>query len=181
MDLVHLSFNELEQYNNEIPMIKSGSKLVKIRDGNKVTYYPITHFSIDMTKYESTSLWKKIFNQETTQIIGFVDKGKLIAGCITITHSPQVNMFRGDMKNSVLWDIRVHPNYQGLGLASKLLEESIIFSKRQHCTNMIIETQNNNPKAINFYLKHNAILLEENTEIYPKELHETQFIFTMKL
>jgi len=181
MKLIQLSFKELDNYHTEIPMIKSGSNSVVITNANKVTLLPIKPFSIDMTTDESTSLWKNILNEEKTQILCFVDNGKLIAGSITVTHSPKVNMLKGDMKNSVLWDIRVHPDYQRLGIASKLFEESVIFSKNQHCTNMLIETQNNNPKAINFYIKHKAVLLEENKDVYQKELNETQLIFIKKI
>ena len=60
MELIQLSFKELDQYHNEIPMIKSGSSLVTISDGNKVTSLPIEPFSIDMTKDESPKLWKQI-------------------------------------------------------------------------------------------------------------------------
>ena len=176
MELIQLSFKDLEQYHNEIPMIKTGSNLVEITDGNKMTLISTKPFSIDMTKDESVSLWKTILNEATTQILCFKHEGTLIAGIITTTHSPNVNMFRGNMRNSVLWDIRVHPDYQDIGIATELLNESVKYSKSQKCTHMLIETQNNNPKAINFYIKNNATLLEEKKDAYPKELNESQLI-----
>lgn len=138
-------------------------------------------FSIDMTKLESMDLWKDILNEETTEIIVIEKNNEYVGGVITVTHSPKVNMHKNDMTNAVLWDIRVHPNYQKRGIASKLLNKSIEFSKKMNCKSLLIETQNNNPKAINFYTKNKAYLHEINKGVYESLLGETQLIFKIDI
>lgn len=138
-------------------------------------------FSIDMTKEESMDLWRDILNEETTEIIVVEDNNKYIGGVITVTHSPKVTMHKGIMLNAILWDIRVHPNFQRQGIASILLNKSIEFSKKMNCNSLLIETQNNNPKAINFYTKNEAYLYEINKGKYESQPSETQLIFKIDI
>ncbi len=181
MKSIILTFKDLERYHNTIPMIKSGDKIVNFTSNKVYRLIDALPYNIDMTKEESTDLWKSILNEETTQVICIEDNNKLIAGAITVTHSPKVNMLRQDMTNAVLWDIRVHPDYQGQGLATKLINESLSYAKKQNCKKLLIETQNNNPKAIKFYLKNGATLLEENKDAYPIELNEIQYILEIDI
>lgn len=180
MKLVTVSQFEIDRYHTEIPMIKEGT--TKIVISNSIfKEVKTTAFSIDMRLDEKTSLWKEILNFNKTLIQVFEVDGQFIAGAITVTNSPSVNMLKGDMSNAVLWDIRVHPDYQNSGLASILMKYSIEYSKEQNCKSLLIETQDNNPKAISFYLKHGASISEVNIDAYPKELNETQFIFKIQL
>lgn len=181
MEILKLSFTDLSDYHTTIPMIKKDSRKVVFDTDSSYHTKETLSFEIDMTKEESISLWKEIMNEDTTSIIAIKNNNKLIAGCITVTNSPKINMLKGDMTNAVLWDIRVNPNYQNLGLATKLLKESIKFAKKMKCKRLLIETQDNNPKAINFYLKNGAKLIETNPDIYPVELNEIQYIFKIEL
>ena len=179
MEVLTLSKNDLERYHKEIPMIKVGHSKV-IFDNEKIFYKETEAYEIDMTIEEKVDLWKKIINFDTSLIQAIMIDGQYIAGAITVTHSPKANMLKSDMKNAVLWDIRVHPDYQNLGLASTLLQNSLEFASTKKCSSLLIETQNNNPKAVSFYIKHGATLLETNEDAYPKELNEVQFIFQIK-
>ena len=161
-----------------------------IKEGKIIyEYYNLSHFkevrtkpfSIDMTKEESMDLWRDILNEETTEIIVIEENNEYIGGVITVTHSPKVNMHKKDMTNAVLWDIRVHPSYQRLGLATTLLNKAIEFSKKMNCKSLLIETQNNNSKAINFYIKNKAYLHEINKGIYKSQPSEIQLIFKIDI
>lgn len=181
MEIISLSFKELETYHKSIPMIKQGNERVKFSSATSTISEIIEQYEIDMTIEEKASEWKKILNPKTTDISVITHRNKFIGGCITVTNSPQCNMLKGDMSNAVLWDIRVHPNFQNCGLGEMLVNISKDYSKKMNCTRLLIETQDNNPKAINFYLKHGASLLETNKDAYPKELNETQYILEIPL
>ncbi|MCR3906727.1 MAG: GNAT family N-acetyltransferase [Tenericutes bacterium] len=180
MEIKFLSFEDLEAY-HKIPMFKIGSQIYAFDDNENLTKKNVKPFSIDLAGEEKVSDWVKILNEKTTSIVVLEENGIWVGGCITVTHSPRVNMLRNNMQNAVLWDIRVHPQYQNLGVGSILLEASIKFSKQMNCKHLIIETQDNNPKAIDFYLKHNAKLIEINKQAYQDTPNETQLIFQLDL
>mgnify|MGYP002640996055 CR=1 FL=1 len=181
MIIKHLTFSDLSFYNKTIPMIKEGHTRVEFDNNSMIIQTEVNPFKIDMSAHETPSDWIKILNPETTQITVIEINGQLVAGAITVTHSPKCNMLRNNMGNAVLWDIRVHPKFQNKGYASLLIKNSLQYAKKQNCTQLLIETQDNNPKAIQFYIKHGAKLLDVNTEIYDKDLNETQFIFTISI
>ena len=162
-------------------MIKSGNRIynyLSLSEFNEIITRP---FLINMTIEESMDLWKEILNEDTTEIIVVEENNEYIGGIITVTHSPKVNMHRGDMTNAILWDIRVDERYQRQGIASMLLNKSIEYSRKMKCNSLLIETQNNNPKAINFYTKNKAYLVEINKEVYEKQPTEIQLIFKIDI
>lgn len=181
MTLKTISFKELERYHKEIPMLKEGTKKLLFKDNKTIELVDTEPYKIDMTKEEKVSLWKEILNPNNTQVLVLEDKGQFLAGTITVAHSPKCNMLKGDMSNAVLWDIRVNPSYQNQGFASILLKESLLFAKKKKCKRLLIETQDNNEKAIPFYLKHGATLLETNKDAYPAQYNEWQYILEIKI
>jgi ribosomal protein S18 acetylase RimI-like enzyme len=54
----------------------------------------------------------------------------------------------------ILEDMIVHPNYQGMGIGSKLIAEAIITSRKEKLTRLTLLTDKTNIKAIAFYAKH---------------------------
>jgi ribosomal protein S18 acetylase RimI-like enzyme len=90
-------------------------------------------------------------------------------------------MMRGDDTNAVLWDIRVDPKAQHRGIGTLLFETAMAFGRQEGCHRMLIETQNNNPRAIRFYEAQGATLLEINRNHYPDQPAEDQLIFTTPL
>ena len=51
----------------------------------------------------------------------------------------------------VIWDIRVHPSYQGQGIGKKLMALAYAWAKERHAKELKVETQNNNVNACKFY------------------------------
>ncbi|MDI6453311.1 GNAT family N-acetyltransferase [Peloplasma aerotolerans] len=180
MIIKFLSFEDLELY-QKIPMFKSGSYIYVLNPDQSFDVKNVEPFSIDLASEEKVSDWIEILNEDSTSIMVIEDNDLWIGGCITVTHSPKVNMLRNNMENAVLWDIRVHPQYQKLGIGSILLESSIQFAKKKECKHLIIETQDNNPTAIDFYVKHGAYLIDVNPNAYHDQPNETQYIFQIDL
>lgn len=181
MEVLKLSFSDLWKYHNDIPMIKSGQHKVEFTSNTTMQLIKTIPFQIDMTRDESIDLWFKILNEDTTLIEVISVDNIWVAGAITVTHSPMVNMAQGDLANAVLWDIRVSPKHQNKGYASILMRNSINFAKDMKTSRLLIETQDNNPKAISFYRKHGATLLKSNKDIYPEKLNEIQYIMQINL
>lgn len=171
-----LTFDELDTYNN-IEMLKVFDTVREYKNINDYTLRRVPLTILDFAKDESMELWKSILNEDTTGIFIIELNGAWVAGCIVVTHSPQVNMLRNDMNNSVLWDIRVESKYKRRGYGKVLFEEAVKFASKMNASRMLIETQNNNPDAIQFYEKQGAKLIEINKNYYFDLPNEDQLIF----
>ena len=86
-------------------------------------------------------------------------------------------MLQGRSDITYLWDIRVHPDYQGKGIGSALFGEVKAFSRARKCTSIKIETQNTNVIANKFYQAQGCILGGINRFVYPSDPEEVQLLW----
>ena len=105
-----------------------------------------------------------------------------VAGAIAAYNTEWTNMLDGRDDLTVLWDIRVHPEYRGKGIGRKLIYSVIDWAKERNCTQIKIETQNVNVNACKFYRAMGAKLKGVNYHVYKgKEKDEIQFFWYMDL
>lgn len=180
MNLKRIAFSELENY-NKIEMLKQVNQVRKYSNLNDYTLINVEDRILDFARDESMDLWRTIMNHDSCAIFVIEERDSWVAGCVVVTNSPEVNMLRGNMENSVLWDIRVDSSSQRKGYGQILFSEAVKYSKEMSCKRMIIETQNNNSKAISFYEKQDAKLYEINLNHYEDCENEDQLIFMMDL
>ena len=82
------------------------------------------------------------------------------------------------------WDIRVADAYKHNGIGQKLLDIGIAGAKNDGYSQMIIECQNNNVPACNFYKKQGAMLSKIDMYAYYLEAdirNEIQFVWYLDL
>ena len=85
--------------------------------------------------------------------------GKTPAGAATVAFDTTgVFMLEARKDLAVLWDIRVCPEYRGVGIP--LFRYATKWSRERGCTHMKIETQNVNVPACRFYQRMGACLGE---------------------
>lgn len=177
MKITQIEISKLDQY-NKIPMLKIFDCTYVYHSLDDYTIQPCVLSTIDMSKEESMEEWMMLFDPNHCGVFVIEESGKWIGGCVVVTHSPKIHMLRGDYQNAVLWDIRVDLAYQKLGIGKQLFEHAIHFAQQKGCTRLLIETQNNNPTAIQFYQKQGATLLEVNKNHYDQYPEEDQLIFS---
>lgn len=97
--------------------------------------------------------------------------------------TPGVNMLAGRTDLTVLWDIRVHPEYRKLGIGTALFKHAEDWSRSKGCKWMKVETQNINVPACRFYAKMGCELGEINTQAYVEDGlgHETMLVWYLTL
>jgi GNAT superfamily N-acetyltransferase len=109
--------------------------------------------------------------------------GKETAGAATVAFDTTgIFMLEARKNLSVLWDIRVRPQFRGAGIA--LLKHAAEWSKERGCTQMKIETQNVNVPACRFYERMGARLGEIHQYGYaaiPAVAHETMLCWYLDL
>ncbi len=77
-----------------------------------------------------------------------------------------LNMLSGRNDACVLQDIRVSDDYKHNGIGQRLLDMGIAGAKADGYHQMIIECQNNNVPACNFYRKQGALLSKVDMYAY---------------
>ena len=179
MTVKQISFDDLDKY-NEIEMLKIFEYVRVYKNKKEYTKTNVTRTVIDFAKEESMDVWRSIMNQDTCGIFVIEEDDKWIAGAVVVTHSPEINMLENDMTNSVLWDIRVDSEYQGRGYGKLLFDEVVKYAKQMNTKRLLIETQNNNPKAIAFYENQGANLYKLNKGHYKDYPDEDQLIFCLE-
>lgn len=175
-----LSIEHLEEYQS-IPMIKKFSSLITFDEQNNLKETPVKKQEIDLAAEEDINEWKQLFPINTSGIFVLTKDEKMIAGVIVLTHAPKIHLLENNLDNAILWDIRIDPQYQGLGLGKKLFNLACDYAKNQQCKALIIETQNNNPKAIKFYQHMGASLYKTKEHAYPEQPDEVQILFKKEL
>jgi ribosomal protein S18 acetylase RimI-like enzyme len=87
------------------------------------------------------------------------NKGEQITGGAAVAFNTNgVNMLEGRSDLSVLWDIRVHPDFRSMGIGKALFWYAAEWSRQHGCRQMKIETQSVNIPACRFYASQGAVL-----------------------
>lgn len=108
----------------------------------------------DYDESERPPEWSEKFNvQNWAFFLAVVDKVQPVGAATVAFDTPGVFMLEGRRDLSVLWDIRVHPDYRGQGIGAKLFAAAADWSRERGCSQMKIETQNINVPACHFYAR----------------------------
>jgi len=118
---------------------------------------------------ETIEDWRKEFDMSNWGVF-IAEHHRCIVGGITIAYdTPGVNMLAGGDDISVVWDIRIHPDYRRKGIGSRLFDYAVEWSKQRNCKYLKIETQNINVPACKFYVSKGCELGFVDKYAYQKE------------
>lgn len=126
----------------------------------------------DLGVYEKPLQWEKEFDISNWGFFIAYDNETPVGGATLVYDTKEVNMLSNRKDITVLWDIRVAPEYKGKGIGSRLFSHAVEWSKQRKCKYIKIETQNNNVAACKFYAKQGAILGEINEQAYHDEVED---------
>lgn len=119
--------------------------------------------------------WHKKFNTKNWGFFAAVnDKDEYIGGATIAFNTDNVNMLEGKKDISVLWDLRVHPDYRRQRIGKALFRAAVEWSTEKNCRQMKIETQNINADACRFYAAQGCLLGGINKHIYREESCENE-------
>ncbi len=107
-----------------------------------------------------------------------------VGGAAVAWNTNGVDMLEGRAELSVLWDIRVHPDWRRRGVGKSLFWHAAHWSKTRGCTTMKIETQNINVPACRFYAEQGCTLGDIRRFAYldaPPVAHEVQLNWYLDL
>ncbi len=179
----------LEEYDT-IPMrvqIKTILALEKVDrglGGILLEETPVKAYMKDFGAEEKAAKYAEQFDLTNWAFFMAYDGDTPVGGATVASRTEKVNMLEGRDDLSVLWDLRVHDEYKGQGIGSKLFAMAVQWSRSRGLTEMKIECQNNNVPACRFYHKQGAVLAKIDEYAYFKDIEyrdEVQLIWYLKL
>ncbi|MCU6713188.1 GNAT family N-acetyltransferase [Paenibacillus sp. J5C_2022] len=175
--ILEVNKEELSEY-AKIPMVfnvNSKYKLTKLNGGlggillNEVT---VKEYFKDMGANERPDEWPLEFDISNWGFFIAYDDRKPVAGLTLVYNTEGVNMLGKRKDISVLWDIRVAPEYKGRGIGKLLISSAKVWSTERGCKQIKIETQNNNVAACKFYAQQGAELREIREYAYSGDFED---------
>ncbi|MBD5554999.1 MAG: GNAT family N-acetyltransferase [Roseburia sp.] len=145
---------------------------------------PVNPYIKDLSVYERAMDYEKEFDITNWRFYMAFDGEKPIGAMTVVGRTEGLNMLSGRNDACVLWDIRVADAYKHNGIGQKLLDIGIAGAKNDGYSQMIIECQNNNVPACNFYKKQGAMLSKIDMYAYYLEAdirNEIQFVWYLDL
>ena len=145
---------------------------------------PVEPYTKDLSIYERATDYEKEFDITNWRFYMAFDEEKPIGAMTVAGTTKGLNMLYGRNDACVLWDIRVADAYKHHGIGQKLLDIGVAGAKKDGYSQMIIECQNNNVPACNFYKKQGAMLSKIDMYAYYFEAdirNEVQFVWYLDL
>ena len=121
--------------------------------------------------------WCDIFEMRRWGLCFATDGAQNIGAALVAYGSPEVDLLEGRGDLAVLWDLRVAPRARGVGIGSLLFAAAEGWARARGCTELKIETQNNNAPACRFYMSRGCILKSVHEGAYPDLPDERQYLW----
>lgn len=112
----------------------------------------------DAEKGKGPERWLNRWDLSNWALISAFHQEERVGGAVVAFDTPNVNMLDGRSDVTVLWDLRVRPDYRNSGVGTALFRECIRWAKARECPFFKIETQSYNVPACKFYAKQGAVL-----------------------
>ena len=128
--------------------------------------------------------WAEAFDIRNWGFFLAVDLERPVGATAVAWNTNGVDMLEGRRDLSVLWDIRVAPEFRNRGIGKKLIENAARWSRERGVTRMKIETQNVNVTACRFYQRMGCTLGDIRRFGYagqPHVAHEVQLNWYLQL
>ena len=145
---------------------------------------PVTPYVKDLSVYERATEYEKEFDITHWSFYMAFDDEKPVGAATVAARTDKLYMLAGRDDACVLWDIRVADEYKHQGIGQKLFDLAVKNAKADGYRQMIIECQNNNVPACNFYRKQGALLSKIDMYAYYQEeacRNEVQFLWYLDL
>jgi GNAT superfamily N-acetyltransferase len=130
---------------------------------------------------EGPTRWAARFDLTNWALILARSGGSALGGAVIAFDTKNVNMLEGRHDLAVLWDLRVDPEARGKGVGTALFKSAERWAVSHGCTELKVETQNNNVSACRFYQRQGCSLGAVNRFAYPDLPHEIQLIWRKSL
>ncbi|MEM6460832.1 MAG: GNAT family N-acetyltransferase [Pseudomonadota bacterium] len=127
---------------------------------------------MSMVERRSHKWWKRAIRGSTSILV--LDVEGLIAGYATIG----LNRARALPQEGEIYELYLRPEYQGIGLGSRLFAEARRLLASLGCKGMVVWTLEENQRAMDFYAGLGGIEIAEGSETFDKQaLKKVAFVW----
>ena len=106
---------------------------------------------------------------------GAANQGRYVGGALVAWKTPQAFSLEARDDLAAVWDIRVHPDAQRVGVGRLLFSHAATWARAKGCKRLTVETQNINVRACKFYAAQGCELRAIHPDFYPDCPGEHQF------
>ena len=135
----------------------------------------------DAIKGEGPTRWAEGFDLTNWRRLSARRDGELVGGAVVAFDTAGVAMLEGRNDLTVLWDIRVAPEFRRRGVGALLFDATQALGTKQGCRQLKAETQNINLAACRFYQRQGCALGGINRLAYPAFPDEVQLLWCKPL
>lgn len=121
------------------------------------------------------------FNIKTWGILSAFVGDTRVGGAILAWKTEGVDMLQGREDLVIMWDLRVHPEFRGEGIATALFQAALGWARERGCSELNVETQDINVGACGFYKKMGCRVISVEADAYGPELDEAKVIWSLAL
>lgn len=171
---ISIGFEVLSRLSVEELRRSNGSSLLEIPAERRFKDY-------DANPAEKVSALARALDTSNWAIIAAFEEERRVGGIVIATDTPGLNLLGGRIDLAVLLDVRVHPEWRGVGIGRALFLAAVVWARSRGCTELMVETQDVNVAACRFYKTMGCLLGEINEDAYPPSLDETQLIWRLNL
>jgi ribosomal protein S18 acetylase RimI-like enzyme len=86
-----------------------------------------------------------------------------------------VYLNNNDSKTGFISSVSICSEYEGLGLAAKLLNSSIQHANEKHFKTLVLDVSETNKRAISFYLKYGFHISQKNNQVLTMSLNLLEY------
>lgn len=113
-------------------------------------------------------------------LVAYTDSRR-VGGCVLAYNTDDVHRLEGREDLTVLWDLRVHPDYRSAGLGHALFDAAVRWARSRSCGELNVETQNINVPACRFYARQGCRLSSIGRLAYVEFPDEIELIWSLLL
>ena len=135
----------------------------------------------DAEKDDRAESWSRRWDISNWALFEALDDGVPVGGAVVARDTPGVYMLEGRPDLTVLWDIRIRPDYRRRGIGSRLFRRAAEWARGKGSRQLKIETQNINVAACQFYASQGCYLGAIHPGIYESLPEEVQLLWYMNL
>jgi GNAT superfamily N-acetyltransferase len=125
--------------------------------------------------------WQQQFDLTNWGLLYAFHHDERIGAALIAFRTSGVDMLEGNADLAVLWDIRVAKAWRGKRIGTALFNAVKAWALARKCRELKIETQNNNARAVRFYLRQGCRLKTVNRGAYSNFPEELQLLFYLNL
>lgn len=115
---------------------------------------------------EGPTRWLSRFNVSNWRVFVAREGGQAIGGAVVVVDSPEIALLNGRKDLCIVWDLRLLPAFRHRGVGTGLFQRVARWASDRGCSQIAVETQNNNVPACMFYRKQGCVLGEINRYHY---------------